>query len=92
MSGQQDKRPDGESLDGGTAPTRGARPGAPEDAAEAYTSTPGSAGLGAGGPDREPRKIEETGPGPSQADRTRADRPVRTPEEVDATPPHGDKL
>lgn len=72
--------------------------GRPEDEREAITTTQTSGGLAAGDPSGGPHRTPER----QEIDRARDQEPVksgrdpdlhdpvRTPEDVDATPPHGD--
>ena len=74
--------------------------GRPEDEHSAITTTQTSSGLGAGDPTGGPRRTPER----QEIDRTRGrkpevtrgsdpdlnDQPPRAPEDIDATPPHGD--
>jgi hypothetical protein len=80
----------------------GAGIGSPADVRTAETTTQSSGGLTGGdpqgGPQRTPerRAIDRAKGGDPEVKRGKdpdlADEPVRAPEEIDATPPHGDKL
>ena len=97
MSGpdERDERPGGF----GVLRSPGSGVGRPEETHTTITTTQTSGGLAAGDPGGGPRRTPErkaidaardSEPTKSGHDPDLHDEPVRTPEDVDATPPHGD--
>jgi hypothetical protein len=81
---QKDRTPDGPSR------TRGAQLGTPEGTDVAYTSTPGASGLAAGDPAGEPGTVVEGQQDRQPSTTGRSGEPLLAPDDLNATPPHGD--
>jgi hypothetical protein len=96
----RDPESDGDGKDFGVLRSPGSGVGRPEEERAAITTTQTSGGLAAGDPDGGPHRtperpeIDATGDREPQVTSGRdpdlRNEPVRTPEDIDATPPHGD--
>lgn len=105
MSSENDRRDRPRPRDFGVLRTPGSGVGRPEEVHESISTTQTNSGLAAGdpagGPQRTPerRAIDEAqGQEPQVKSgrdpdlRPEDEQPVRAPDDIDATPPHGDKL
>ena len=105
MSGTDDRPDPSHPRDFGVLRSPGSGVGRPEEEHESVATTQTNSGLAAGdpagGPQRTPERRafdEARGEEPHVKGghdpdlRPRSDEQVRTPRDIDATPPHGDKL
>src|SRR5688500_5347602 len=98
--GNRQEKSDGNRKDFGVLRSPGSGVGRPEQEGEAITTTQTSGGLAAGDPGGGPHRTPERQDIDAATDREPQvksgrdpdlrNEPVRTPEDVDATPPHGD--